>query len=159
MVIINNVRLIVLCFIVVFAQTLINNLTIFYVDIVGLVLISLLILGNYTWLQLIILSMIADLFGHWLLGTHLLTVVILSNFSIKFSRFYRMCNWLSRTIIANGFFIFFNLIIYMIDFTVGRILISWYSLIVELLILMPLVQLLLQKIIISNASSIVMLYE
>lgn len=153
--IVNNLRLIIFCIILVFAQFLINNLTIFYVDILAIVLICLLMGGNYSWTQLIILSLLADLFGHWYLGSHLLAITILSVFSAKFTSFYRVSNWLPRTIMANIFFSILLLIIYLIDVVLGKVFTSLSSLLFEVVVLMPLIQFILQKFVNLRSSDII----
>jgi hypothetical protein len=142
--IVNNLRLIILCIILLFAQFLINNLTIFYIDILAIVLVCLLMGGTYSWTQLIILSLVADLFGHWYLGSHLLTITILSVFSAKFTNFYRVSNWLPRTIMANLLFSILIFIIHLIDLVVGKIFTSLNSLILEIVVLLPFIQFILQ---------------
>jgi hypothetical protein len=77
-VIVNNLRFVLLCTVLIFLQFIINNFTIFYIDIIAILLISLLLRGNLIWVQLITISFIGDLIGHWYLGSHLLTVVLLS---------------------------------------------------------------------------------
>lgn len=153
--IVNNLRLIIFCIILVFAQFLINNLTIFYVDILAIVLVCLLMGGTYSWTQLIILSLVADLFGHWYLGSHLLAITILSIFSAKFTNFYRVSNWLPRTIMANLFFSILIFIVYLIDLVVGKVFTSLNSLIFEVVVLMPLIQFILQKFVNLRSSDII----
>lgn len=153
--IVNNLRLIIFCIILVFTQFLINNLTIFYVDILAIVLVCLLMGGIYSWTQLIILSLLADLFGHWYLGSHLLAITILSIFSSKFTSFYRVSNWLPRTIMANIFFSILLLIIYLIDVIVGKVFTSFSSLVFEVIVLMPLIQFILQKFVNLRPSDII----
>jgi cell shape-determining protein MreD len=111
--------------------------------------------GNYSWTQLIILSLLADLFGHWYLGSHLLAITILSIFSSKFTSFYRVSNWLPRTIMANIFFSILLLIIYLIDVIVGKVFTSFSSLVFEVIVLMPLIQFILQKFVNLRPSDII----
>ena len=84
--ILKNLRLIIFVLILLVIQFLINNLSIFYVDLLGIILITLLIEGKSSWLALVLLSLIADLFGHWYLGSHLFAIVILSVFSVRVKR-------------------------------------------------------------------------
>ena len=89
---------------------LINNLTIFYVDILAIVLVCLLLGGNYNWTQLIILSLLADLFGHWYLGSHLLWQLQFLAFSVlnllAFTELVTGCTY------DNGKYLLFNIATY-----------------------------------------------
>ena len=138
--ILKNLRLIIFVLILLLAQFLINNLSIFYVDLLGIILINLLIEGKSSWLALVLLSLVADLFGHWYLGSHLLAIVVLSVFSVRVNRFYQLCGWINRSIIANFFFLLMSLVIYLIDILLGKTFTSFYSITLELVLLMPLVQ-------------------
>lgn len=128
-------------------QFAINNLTIFYVDLFAIVLVSMLMRGNISWPQLILLSLFADLVGHWYLGSHLLATVILSLFSSKFVNFYRMCSWFQRNIISSMFFIAMAFIIYIVELVTGKVFTSKIGFVLELLVLLPLVQALLNKVV------------
>ena len=149
---INNIRLALFCFSLILLQFTLNNLTIFYVDLLAIVLVSLLLIGGYSWLQLISLCLVADLIGHWYLGCHLLAVTLLSLFSGGFVNFYRMCNWFQRTMISSVFFLLLVLIIYLVQLMAGKNFSSPFSLVLEIFILLPVVQLLLHLVVIRNSA-------
>ena len=148
----NNLHLAWITLALIVFQFIINNLTIFYVDLVAILLVSILLLGSYTWTQLIVLSLVADLIGHWYLGSHLLAITLLSLMSGSFVNFYRMCNWLQRTMIASAFFLLLMLIIYLLELLTAKKISSPWSLLIEVFILIPLVQLLLNNLLSSYAS-------
>lgn len=138
--IINKLSFILLCVVLIVVQFVINNFTIFYVDMIAIILVSLLLRGNLVWLQLIVLSFIGDLIGHWFLGSHLLAVVLISYFTSKVANFYRMCGWFPKTLISMFYLALFYLVIYLVELSTRRVFTSIDSLIVQLLILLPIVQ-------------------
>lgn len=138
--ILRNLRLILFVLSLLITQFLINNLSIFYVDLLGVVLIITLMENKSSWLMLVILSLVADLFGHWYLGSHLFAILMLSTFSVRMSRFYLLCGWINRNVIANFFFILMSGVIYLIDISLGKTFTSLSSIVLELVLLMPLVQ-------------------
>ena len=138
--ILKNLRLIIFVLILLVIQFLINNLSIFFFFLLGIILITLLIEGKSSWLALVLLSLVADLFGHWYLGSHLFAIVILSVFSVRVNRFYQLCGWVNRSFIANFFFLLMSLVIYLIDILLAKTFTSLYSITLELVLLMPLVQ-------------------
>lgn len=140
---VNKVSFIIFCIILVVAQFLTNNFSIFYVDLFAILLVSLLLRGNLLWLQLIILSFVGDLIGHWFLGTHLLVVVLLSYFTNKIANFYRMCGWFPRTLISIFYLAIFYLIVYIVELSTKRVVTSLDDILVQLLVFLPLVQLVL----------------
>ena len=146
----NSFRLILFCVLLTFVQFLFNNLTIFYVDLFAIVLISLLLNGGYSWGQLVALSLFADLVGHWFLGTHLLAITILSLFSNRFINFYRLCNWFQRSLFSSIFYLMMSCIIFLVELATGKIYNTPASLIFEIMVLLPLIQAVLYAVIIKK---------
>lgn len=151
----SNLRLGIFLFLLLVSQFLINNFTIFYVDFFGILLIVSLMSGAYSWPKMIVFSLLADIFGHWYLGTHLVSIVIISFMVHNLVNFYRMCGWLQRTLVTNVFFIVMKLVIFVIDAILSRTYVSINSLIFEIVICMPIIQLVLEKIIIKRTSEFV----
>jgi hypothetical protein len=149
---INNFKLSVLCAFLIIVQFLINNLTIIYVDLLTIVPIILLLSGRYNWLQLIILSIIADLIGHWYLGSHLLAITILSLFSNGFANFYKICNAFQRTVLAGLFFLFSGLIVYIVSIATERAYLSGWGFVTALFVALPIVQYLMNRWILASSS-------
>lgn len=148
--IINNLRLFVFLLILLVTQFSINNFTIMYVDLFGILLLISLLSGSYSWHKMVIFSLIADIFGHWYLGTHLVTIVLVSLLAPNMINFYRMSGWFQRSLITNLYFIIFNLIICVIDLVLSKTHLSISGFIFEILIVMPVIQLLLDKFIIQK---------
>lgn len=151
----SNLRLGVFLFLLLVSQFLINNFTIFYVDFFGILLIVSLMSGAYSWSKMVMFSLLADIFGHWYLGTHLVSIVIISFMVHNLVNFYRMCGWFQRTLVTNVFFIVMKLVIFVIDAILSRTYVSINSLIFEIVICMPIIQLVLEKIIIKRTSEFV----
>lgn len=151
----SNLRLGVFLFLLLVSQFLINNFTIFYVDFFGILLIVSLMSGAYSWSKMVMFSLLADIFGHWYLGTHLVSIVIISFMVHNLVNFYRMCGWFQRTLVTNVFFIVMKLVIFVIDATLSHTYVSIESLIFEIVICMPIIQLVLEKIIIKKPSEFV----
>ncbi|RTK98256.1 MAG: hypothetical protein EKK57_12100 [Proteobacteria bacterium] len=151
----SNLRLGIFLFLLLVSQFLINNFTIFYVDFFGILLIVSLMSGAYSWSKMVMFSLLADIFGHWYLGTHLVSIVIISFMVHNLVNFYRMCGWFQRTLVTNVFFIVMKLVIFVIDAILSRTYVSINSLIFEIVICMPIIQLVLEKIIIKRTSEFV----
>lgn len=151
----SNLRLGIFLFLLLVSQFLINNFTIFYVDFFGILLIVSLMSGAYSWSKMVMFSLLADIFGHWYLGTHLVSIVIISFMVHNLVNFYRMCGWFQRTLVTNVFFIVMKLVIFVIDATLSHTYVSINSLIFEIIICMPIIQLVLDKIIIKRTSEFV----
>lgn len=149
---ISNIKLTILCLVLILTQFLINNLTILYVDLLTIVPLVLLLDNRYNWFQLIILSLLCDLIGHWYFGSHLLAITILSVFSVRVVNFYKICNSFQKLFI-NGFFLTLLLaIIYVISLATARVYISWYGFLVNVCIALPLIQLLISKFVLPRNS-------
>ena len=94
---INSIRFILFIIGIAIIQQIVNNSTTIYIDCVGLVLVALLITNTECYFRfLIILSIFADLIGHWYFGTHLLAVILISFISNYIVDFYKICNNLQK---------------------------------------------------------------
>lgn len=138
--ILRNLRLILLLIVLAITQFIVNDFTIFYIDVIGVVSLSLLLEGKSNWWKLILISIFADLIGHWYLGTHLLAIVLLSFFSGSFNRYYQLCGWVNRSFIVVIYFLVMNLIIYGIDIVIGKTFFTFPNLALEVFVVVPIVQ-------------------
>lgn len=75
---IKYLNLSILIIIILFLQLIINNTTILYIDCLTLLLVAFLLDGLFPVRLILIVSLLADLFGHWYLGTHLLAITLIS---------------------------------------------------------------------------------
>lgn len=149
---VNNIKLSILCIILVLCQFLINNLTILYVDLLTIVPLILLLDNRYNWLQLIVLSLLCDLIGHWYFGSHLLAITILSFFSCRIVNFYKICGIFQKLIISCFFLTLLLAIIYAISLATARVYVSWYGFLVNIVVGLPLIKLLMNRFVLPRNS-------
>lgn len=139
--------------IMVFTQFMINNFTIFYVDIFGAIIVVAIMIGSYSWLSLICLSLLADLLSHWYLGTHLIALVLISIVSSKIVNFYKISNAINKFVIVAFYYSLLSLIIVIIEFATGRVFFSASNLLFQIFVVIPVVQLMVHLISKKNKSN------
>ena len=148
-------RLVIFVILILVFQLIINSATTLYFDCLTLLLIAMLLEGVSGVRLLIIICLLADLFGHWYFGTHLLAITLISFFTNWFSRFYRMCDILQK-IVLNALFSFFTyIIISLITLVVHNFNINWIDLLIEVLLINPIILLILNKFIITLSPDII----
>lgn len=139
---IKYLNLSILIIIILFLQLIINNTTILYIDCLTLLLVAFLLDGLFPVRLILIVSLLADLFGHWYLGTHLLAITLISFPTKGLVNFYRVSNILQK-VVLNGIFAFIAyMIIGFIDLLVHKSSINWINLVVEIIVLNPIILLL-----------------
>jgi cell shape-determining protein MreD len=118
-------------------QLIVNNTTILYIDCLTILLVIFLLEGLFSIKIILVISLLADLFGHWYLGTHLLAIILIS-FPIKnLVNFYKLSNTLQK-IVLNGIFTFITyIIIELIDILLHNSSINWVNLLIEVIVLNP----------------------
>ena len=137
---INLFRFILFILIITTIQQIVNSSTPLYIDCIGLVLVILLITNTEYHIRfLIILSIFADLVGHWYFGTHLLAITILSFISKYVVDFYKICNNLQKTIICGVFYAILLLIIGASGVITHNSYFSWISFTFEIFIVTPII--------------------
>lgn len=136
-------------------QIIINSATIFYVDILGIVLIVFLMSSEIRWPNIIWTSILADLFGYWFLGTHLIAIVVLSIVIQKLINFYRMVNWLARYIFTSIAYLCMSLVIYIVDELVGKTHLQMINILFTLLFIIPLVLFVTRNFFVKDTSGII----
>lgn len=102
----DNISLICITIILAIIQVSINNLNLFYLDLIA-ILLSIMLFFNFTQsivTKIIAVSIFADLFSCFFLGTHLFATIMLSFFSHRMIKFYN--------ILTNNQKIFFIAIFY-----------------------------------------------
>ena len=120
-------NLIILIVIILAFQLIINNTTILYIDCLTLVLVTLLLDGFFSVRFIFIVCLLADLFGHWYLGTHLLAITIISFPTKGLVNFYRVSNVLQK-IVLNGIFALIAYgIISIVDILFHRFGMNWIN--------------------------------
>jgi cell shape-determining protein MreD len=116
-------------------QLLINVLMPDKIDLLGVFLLIILVnkYSNYT--KIIILSIIADLIGPYHIGTHLISLLIISFISDRYYNFYKILTHLQKNIILITFILLFQLIINIVRFITNNTSNYIYSTIFSLIIL------------------------
>jgi len=136
----NLFRFIIFILIIAIVQQIVNNSTSLYIDCIGLVLVALLITNTESHIRfIIILSIFADLIGHWYCGTHLLAITLLSFISKYAIDFYKICNNLQKAIISGIFYAILLLIIGLIDIITHNNNFSWFNFVFEIFIVNPII--------------------
>lgn len=126
-------------------QQVINQNTTLYLDIVGVVAISVLLNIEYTLTTLAIVSIFADLVGHWYLGTHLFASIITSLLTQSVINFYRMCNPLQKAFFASVFYLILLLLVALIGYITHNIVVSITNFILNIIIVCPITMYILNR--------------
>lgn len=136
-------------------QSIVNNTTILYFDCLPLLLVAILLEGIFEIRLIFMICLLADLFGHWYLGTHLLSITLVSFLTKGFVNFYRVSNVLQK-VIFNGIF---SLIAYIIITLVGLVMhnsnFGWLNLLIEVIIINPVILFILSSFIIKMPPDII----
>ncbi len=134
---INYSGLITLIFVVTLFQLVINSTTSLYIDCLTIIMVILMLNELFFIQAFILISIFADLIGHWYLGTHLLAVVLVSLLIRNFIRFYRTCHTLQRVILVCIFSSITYIIIMIIDLIGHNNNFSWINLLIDAVVLTP----------------------
>ena len=151
----NNVKLTILMFLLIVCQLAINNLTIIYVDCLGVLLAILLAYNSFSIRAIILLSIISDLIGHWYIGSHLFASVLVSVVTGYCTNFYKMSNFLQRYILVAIFYVIFKGILILLDKLLGNSVSIAYSYPVEIGIILPVTFIIFSRYIIRPSSDII----
>lgn len=120
-------------------QLIINTQTSLYLDCIGIILVLLLINGCYNLKMLIIISFVADLIGHWYLGSHLFATLLLSFLTSAIVRFFYICGTLQKIYILVFFYSLFMVIITAINLITHNFSTNSTSFLVEAVIFCPVI--------------------
>ncbi len=118
-------------------QYLINQNTTLYLDIIGVLSISVMLTNNYSLTTLTIVSLFADLIGRWYLGTHLLAGLVTSLFTGYFINFYSICNIFQKSFFASIFYLIMLLVISLIGYITNNITVHFVSFIINVIFICP----------------------
>lgn len=144
----------ILIIVILALQLVINNTTTLYIDCLTLVLVALLLDGFFSIRFIVAVCLLADLFGHWYLGTHLLAITLISFPTRGLVNFYRVSNILQKIVLNGIFALIVYIIIGLIDILLHRSGFGWINLLVEVVILNPIILLTLSGFIIKPPSDI-----
>lgn len=152
---INNFWLVILTIILALIQSLINNSGIVYIDCVGVVLIALLINGNYPLRIIVANAIFADLIGHWYLGTHLLAIILVSFLTVPLINFYRMSNLIQKNILACLLYTCSLIIIIIVGILTHNIIFNWTNYLLNIFVVCPLILWVLNKLAFKARSDLI----
>lgn len=152
---ITNLRFTLYSLLLMTIQIMINNFTPIYVDLLGVFLVIILLNGEFAWRQLIILSLIADLIGHWYLGTHLCATLMVSFLIQPLVNFYLVCTMLQRIIFIEIFYILSALVIILIELIAKQYQVNLQNYLVQLIVIVPLTSLLVNSLFVRRNDNMV----
>lgn len=152
----NNFSLAIYLFILGFVQIVINNSSSLYFDLLGVSLVVLILSGNYNLISLLLISLIADLIGHWYLGTHLVAAISLTFISKSITNYFNISTFLHKSITLIIFSAGFFAIIFIIDLIVHNAVINIKSLFIEIFIITPIILKLLERLLIVQNRDIIL---
>jgi|SRR6185437_6755862 len=147
-------NLFILIVIILAFQLIINNTTILYIDCMTLVLVTLLLDGFFPVRIIFVVCLLADLFGHWYFGTHLLAITLISFPTKGLVNFYRVSNVLQKVVLNGIFALIAYGIIGLVDVLLHKSGMNWINLLIELLVLNPIILLMLSAFVIKLPSDI-----
>ncbi|MBP9743381.1 MAG: hypothetical protein KBD37_08485 [Burkholderiales bacterium] len=149
----NNIRFILLILCLSTLQIIINNSTKLYIDCLSVVLVIMLFSSAFSLGIVVLLALLADLIGHWYLGSHLFAVLILSFLTTPLVNFYRISSYLQMNVTICIFYAILTGIIALIGLSTHNLFISWYDFTIDTFILCPLVLALFNLLGIKSSSS------
>jgi hypothetical protein len=136
-------------------QIVLNSCTSLYLDLMGALIIILLLTNNYNFKSLIILTFLADLIGHWYLGTHLFAAICMIFLTGYVTNFFNISTFLKKSIILAVFYTLFLLIIALIDLGLHNIGMHWFNFVIEVGIFSPLILKSLNTLLINHNDDII----
>jgi cell shape-determining protein MreD len=136
-------------------QIILNSSTSLYLDLMGALIIILLLTNNYNFKSLIILTFLADLIGHWYLGTHLFAAICMTFLTGYVTNFFNISTLLKKNIILAVFYTLFLLIIALIDLGLHNIGMHWFNFVIEVGIFSPLILKSLNTLLINHNDDII----
>lgn len=153
--VLSTYRLILLLIGLTVLQLTINSSTVWYVDAIGVAAIVLLMRRNCNWLVLIMVALYADLIGHWYLGSHLLSIMLISFLTVRVGNFYQMCGSFQKGILVMLFYILLLFLLAIISLSTHGSMVSWSNYLLDIFVICPLVVTLFSLISIRTATDII----
>ncbi len=128
-------------------ELFINNVTPIYVDLLGVLLVIRLVNDSYSLRGLVVLSLLADLIGHWYLGSHLIIILLLSFITTNIPHFYRICGFWQKNTLLILFYTLFCAGLTLLAWITGKYSFYWIGYIFEIIIFIPIINYLFIKVI------------
>lgn len=135
----NHSRIFIITIMLYLFQVIINNTTSLYLDTLTLLVVIALLNNTFSIITLAVISLFADLGGHWYLGTHVLAMVFISFITKGFVNFYKICSTLQKLVLNSLFTTLVYIMIFAIDVAMHKSNVSWPSFLVEIIIINPIV--------------------
>lgn len=135
----SNIRQISLIIILSLIQVLVNNSTTFYFDCLSVILVILLFSKQFSLRSIILLSLFADLMGHWYLGSHIFAAILLSFVTQKLVKLYDLSGKVQKCFLISIFYTLLSSIIILIGMLTHNTFINWLNLAIEVFILCPII--------------------
>lgn len=139
---------------IVILQLLINIFTQVSVDGLGVMMVILLAYGVYSLRFVVVISLLADLIGHWYLGSHLLAIILIGFVMARLVNYFRMSYFMQKTLIIISFYSFLMAIIALVNGMLHNYTFSWLEYVIEI-ILCPISLMLFNKYIIKPSASVI----
>ena len=118
---------------IIITQLLINIFTQISFDGLGVVLVILLAYGVYSLRFVVFISLVADLIGHWYLGSHLFAIIIISFIISRLVNYFRMSYFIQKTLIIIIFYSLLVGIMAVINSLLHNYTFSWSEYIAEVI--------------------------
>lgn len=134
-----NFRLILFVIILTILELLINSSTKFYVDLLGIFLIIVLLRGHYSFKLILTLAIIADLIGHWYLGSHLLAIMLISFLSDQVINFFHMNNLWNKIVTAEVFYFILVGLLLLLGMLTHNTGFHWQNYFCEVVLVLPII--------------------
>lgn len=151
----NNLKLSIYIMIIMVLQILLNTSTKLYLDLMGVVIVILLLHNNYSFRYLIIITLLADVIGHWYLGTHLFAAVLITFLSGHMTNFFNLSTFPKKSVIVSFFYTIFSLIILLVDLCLHNPGTRIIDMVVEIFILVPIGLKILDKLLVKHNEDVV----
>ena len=152
---INKIKMIALVILLTFVELFINNSTSIYVDLVGILLVIWITNDSYSLRSIIMLSLIADLIGHWYLGSHLLIILLLSFTITNFTRFYQICGFWQKNILLLIFYSIFSAGLLLVAWLTNQYTFYWLSYVFEIIIFIPMINYLFARVVDNSSDDLI----
>lgn len=147
---INKINLYIMILMCAVIELILNNISYYLFDFLGIILVILLLNQADNLMEVIVVSLLADLIGRWYLGTHLIAVMLMQLSANYFYNYYRICNFLQKWLILIINYLCLLLIIFLLELIFKNILFNFYGVLIEIFLVIPGLNLCWQKFITSD---------
>lgn len=140
---------------IIIIQLLVNYFTQVSIDGLAVTLIILLAYGLYSLRFVVAISLLADLIGHWYLGSHLLAVILIGFIAMRFVNYFRMSDFLQKAMIVIGFYSLLVATITLLNTVLHNYTFVWSGYVIDIIVLCPIILMLFSLYIIKTSTSVI----